>query len=499
MDSYQVQTPMSQTRPSTAGLIELHVYLVPEELWNPKLNKVSVDVIWRFISLGFIRVPPDMRLQALRENLAEFLGEEAIAGKFVFLKCIGSSLAVVKARQEPELKLKAFAPPYARDPELYLLPGGSNEDSTYGGSTVTPEQHHYHTEYSGSDHSATTVIAPTWEKPALQPANENPVLSPPPPQEDHVRRSYIWNRKGRDIVPISNQMQYHVQIDNSVLPPIDLGKISIAPDKRSVAANYDDAKKLSGRNTTGDSGIDHSLPEVATDRSHHKRHERYLAANTTISQLRNKDGQFGGASFRPPAEPTHYKPPPTPPLLPDFPTMMPPKPQKPSHDETILEQLNRERAERVQLEKLREELIKRTKALLEQQKLRRQQARDSWKKKYFETKKVTSSLEETLNKLKKDLEVYYQKLIGQLAARDSKKRAKHPTLAANSKNSLIMKITTKQHELDELKRRLENARIKLLIEIKMRKQASLDLDVLKAELAQKKAQSGLTSPAMYSA
>ncbi|XP_018417354.1 PREDICTED: spermatogenesis-associated protein 1 [Nanorana parkeri] len=469
MDSYQVQTPMSQTRPSTAGLIELHAYLVPEELWNPKLNKVSIDVIWRFVSLGFIRVPPDMRLRTLRENLAELLGEDVVTDKFVFLKCVGSSLALVKARQEPELKLKAFAPPYAREPELYLLPGASNEDSTYG-STVTPDQHHYHTEYTGSDHSVTTVTAPTWDKPALQPA-ENTVTSPPPPQEDHVRRSYIWNRKGREIVPISNQMQYNVQIDNSILPPIDLGKISNAPNKRSEAANYDDTKKLSGRNTTGDSGIEHSLLRGETDRSHRK---------------------------RPQAEPTHYKPPPSPPLLPDFPTIEPPKSQMPARDGTVLEQLNRERAERIQLEKLREELIKRTKALLEQQKLRRQRARDSWKKKYFETKKVTSALEETLNKLKKDLEVYYQKLLGQLAARDSKKRAKHPTLAADSKNSIIMKITTKQHDLDELKRKLENARIKLLIEIKMRKQASLDLDVLKAELAQKKAQSGLSNPPLYS-
>ncbi|XP_072275671.1 spermatogenesis-associated protein 1 isoform X2 [Pyxicephalus adspersus] len=496
MDSYQVQTPMSQTRPSTAGLIELHVYLVPEELWNPKLNKVSIDVIYRFISLGFIRVPPDMRLRTLRENLAEFLGEDALADKFVFLKYVGSSLAVVKARQETELKLKAFAPPYAREPELYLLPGGSNEDSTYG-STVTPDQHHHHTEYSGSERSETTVIAPTWDKPAPQPASENNVTAPQLPQEDNLRKSYIWNKKGRESVPISNLMQYHSQIDNNVLPPIDLGKISNSLNKASNAA-ISDTKKLSSRNMTGDSGIEHSVLGAETDRSYYKRQERYIAADPAHGQSRNKDGQFGGTSFRPLAEPTHYRPPPSPPLLPDFPTIEPPKPQVPTHDETVLEQLNRVRAERIQLEKVREELVKKTKVLLEQQKLRRQQARDSWKKKYFETKKVTSNLEETLNKLKKDLEGYYQKLLGQLAARDSKKRAKHPTLAANSKNSIIMKITTKQHEVDELKRKLENARIKLLIEIKMRKQASLDLDVLKAELAQKKSQSGISSPPMYS-
>lgn len=41
--------------------------------------------------------------------------------------------------------------------------------------------------------------------------------------------------------------------------------------------------------------------------------------------------QFGGTSFRPVAEPTHYNPPPSPPLLPDFPTIEQLQPQIPAH------------------------------------------------------------------------------------------------------------------------------------------------------------------------
>ncbi|KAM9323737.1 spermatogenesis-associated protein 1-like [Gastrophryne carolinensis] len=490
-------TPMSQTRPSTAGLIELHVYLVPEELWNPKLNKVSTDVIWRFISLGFIRAQPDMKLQTLREHLSDFLGEDAVMGKFVFLKGVGSSLAVVKARQEPELKLKAFAPPYAREPELYLLPGGHNEGSTYG-STVTPDQNHFHTDFSGSDLSTATVTAPTWEQPLIQPkAESETVTSPKAPQEENVRQSYIWNRKGQEIVPLSNQIHYNVQTDNIGLPLFSPEKIYDVSNKQTDVANTADPTKSSERNTTGDSGIEHSLLGADTGRLPIKRQERHAAARPANREPRNKEDKFGGASFRPVPEPAHYQPPPSPPVLPDFPTIKSPGPQISARDKTILEQLNQVREERIQLEKSREELIKRTKSLLEQHKLKRQQARDSWKKKYFETKKVTPSLEETVQKLKSDLEVYYQKLLTQLAARDSKKLTKHPTLAANSKNSVIMTITTKQHELDQLKRKLENARIKLLIEMKMRKQASADLNVLKAELAQKKAQSGLSNLPVY--
>ncbi|XP_044156991.1 LOW QUALITY PROTEIN: spermatogenesis-associated protein 1 [Bufo gargarizans] len=494
MDSGQVQTPMTETRPSTAGLIELHVYLVPEDLWNPKLNKVSLDVIWRFISLGFIRAPPDMKLRMLRDSLAEFLGEDAVTDKFVFLKCVGSSLAVVKSRQEYELKLKSFAPPYAREPELYLLPGFSNDGSTYG-STVTPDQHQFQTEYSASEKSEARVDAINEGKITIQPINENnPTVSQPVQDEG---RSYLWNKKRPHIVPLTHQMQYQVQIDDSSILPLVNGNVSNV-SKKSEVVSSEDTKKLSGRNPTGDSGIAESLLGVESEHSQWKRPEKPVKENPANRKSRDQNHQFGDTSFRHLAEPAHYQPPPSPPLLPDFPTIESPKSQIPSHDEAIVQQLNIIKEERIQLEKFREELIKRIKYLLEQHKLRRQQARDSWKKKYFETKKETSALEERLNKLKSEMDTYYQRILTQLAARDSKKRAKHPTLAANSKVSIS--ITTKHHELDQLKRKVDNARIKLVVEIKMRKQASSDLNVLKAELAQKKAQAGLSSPrSLYAA
>lgn len=45
-------------------------------------------------------------------------------------------------------------------------------------------------------------------------------------------------------------------------------------------------------------------------------------------------------------------------------------------------------------------------------------ARDGWKKKYFETKKDTVPLEEKLRGLQQQLEVFYNKLLQQLQARD---------------------------------------------------------------------------------
>ncbi|XP_071983582.1 spermatogenesis-associated protein 1 [Engystomops pustulosus] len=480
MDSDKVQTPMTETRPSTAGLIELHVYLVPEDLWNPGLNKVSIDVISRFISLGFIRVPTDMKLRALRDSLVEFLGEYAITDKFVFLKSVGSSLAVVKSRQEYDLKMKAFAPPYAREPELYLLPGINNEGSIYStitSSTITTDEASEPSEVRGDTVPETTI------QPITVDIATNATVSQPVQDEG---RSFIWNKKRQNIVPVTSHIQDQDQMrHSSIFPPVN-GNLSDVPSRKSQVISPEDGKKISGRNPTGDSGIADSLHGVEAAPSPRKRKEKPVRETPTNRESRGQ--------IRDVTKPNHYQPPPPPPLLPDLPTIISPRPHIALHDETILEQLNIVKEERIQLEKSREELIKRIKFLLEQHKLRRQQARDSWKKKYFETKKETSLLEERLNKLKNEMDAYYQRLLKQLAARDSKKHAKHPTLAANSKNSLIMKITTKQQEFDQLKHKLDNARIKLVIEIKMRKQASSDLNVLKAELAQKKAQAGLSHP-----
>uniref|UniRef100_I3N3D4 Spermatogenesis-associated protein 1 C-terminal domain-containing protein n=1 Tax=Ictidomys tridecemlineatus TaxID=43179 RepID=I3N3D4_ICTTR len=110
---------------------------------------------------------------------------------------------------------------------------------------------------------------------------------------------------------------------------------------------------------------------------------------------------------------------------------------------------------------------------------------DGWKKKYLETKKVTASLEEVLTKLRDDLELYYKKLLMQLEAREIKMRPKNLANITDSKNNLIIQITEVQHAIDQLKRKLDTDKMKLIIEVKMRKQAASDLRTLKAEMAQK--------------
>ncbi|CAJ0958957.1 unnamed protein product [Ranitomeya imitator] len=298
----QIHTPMNQTRPSTAGTID---------------------------SMG---PPPDIKLRTLRENLAEFLGDDSVTDKFVFLKCVGSSLAVVKLRQEYDLKLKSFAPPYAREPELYLLPGDLYEGSVYA-STVSPEQRHFQAEYSSSEQSEARADAIIDERTTVQPIPENDPAAPRPPQDGG--RSFIWNKKRGDVVPATSQIQIKfrwraalsylcstgkhrvtkrgpalsnpmftlvtgivgrwravcvtaLQRPNSDAAAID---IVVGNIKQSEIVGSEDGKILSGRNPTGDSGIAHSLLGAELDRSQHKRQETFIQENPANRGSRDERNQ----------------------------------------------------------------------------------------------------------------------------------------------------------------------------------------------------------------
>ncbi|XP_075394891.1 spermatogenesis-associated protein 1 [Tenrec ecaudatus] len=390
------------------------------------------------------RVSPQLTLQALREHLGEFLGEEAVAEKFLFLKCIGNNLAVVKAKQESELKLKSFAPPYALQPELYLLPIMDHLGNIYSasstvtldgeqtGNTVTGENGTAHRPFSvilskeNSGRDSQLLANPLKELLKTSPAaGEKPV-----PQESQPG----GGRRRHTELPGPSQCSH-----NDYCSP---GK------SQSPWESEDDIANVS------------------------RRKDNQIVANECVALPDSIDFP----SF--PCQPALSS------GVTDISSLQ-------CEREKILEQLKQVREERRYLEKIREQLMKRVEKLLEQSKLKQCNAGESWKKKYLETKKVTSSLEEVLTKLREDLELYYKKLLMQLEAREIKMRPKNLANITDSKNYLIIQITEVQHAIDQLKRKLDTDKMKLIIEVKMRKQAVSDLRTLKAELAQKKMSTSL--------
>ncbi|VFV27600.1 Hypothetical predicted protein [Lynx pardinus] len=427
---------LSPSRPSSSELVELHVFYVPEGSWNYKLNTISIEVVNKFISAGFIRVSPHLTLQALRERLGEFLGEDAVAEKFLFLKCIGNNLAVVKAKQESELKLKSFVPPYALQPELYLLPIMDHLGNIYSASTVSLDERQTNTGVAEADGIIHRPVSVTLVK-------EEPGTDP----------SFLVNTL----------------------------KELLNKNREEAGGKATPKGSQTGKNQIGNSEVPGSSEESNSDLRNKKSNWKdmwrdYLTGFHVCLQIGKKECI-------------------TLPDLIDFPSL----PCQPAlspvitdisllqiEREKIIEQLKQVKKERRYLERIREELIKKVEKLFEQSKLKQCHACDDWKKKYFETKKITASLEEVLTKLREDLELYYKKLLMQLEARDIKMRPKNLANITDSKNYLIIQITEVQHAIDQLKRKLDTDKMKLIMEAKVRKQAVSDLRMLKTELAQKK-------------
>ncbi|KAM6327272.1 LOW QUALITY PROTEIN: spermatogenesis-associated protein 1 [Podargus strigoides] len=473
---------LSQMRPRTSQLVELHVFYVPEEMWNFKLNTGPVALTSKFISAGFIRVSPHITLRTLREKLRGYLGGVAVPDKFKFLKCIGKKLAVVKANQEAELEVKSFAPPYALYPELYLLPGVEYFEDVYQLSSSTQQRHHFNAEANRFGHGSTSQQKPEKSKQFLESRQSSQLEN----QEVHSPEEQVEKE------PVPALHTEHKQDHNK---RIQEKQIQFREKGHSNPADWESGKsdmvlQTSQQNHLSQDQKEHNTPKwndkakgtaltlCVNHRDEQGQNNQHPQITLNIKKADENEQNHLTCLKKCILPPSHL-------FWHSNPAQVP---AIQAAKNKMVEQLQQAKKDRRHMEKTREELIKKAKGLLEQNKLRRYHVREQWKKKYFETKKATVSLEDALNKLLQDLELYHQKLLLQLEARNSRKR---PNNMTNSKNYTIIRIATVQHELDQLRRKLDHTKMKLVIEIKMRKQAASDLRALRAELTQKKIHSAL--------
>ncbi|KAM9797412.1 spermatogenesis-associated protein 1 isoform 1-T1 [Syngnathus typhle] len=489
----------SDKRPISCKFVELHVLYVPDDQWNVKLNKVPSEATESFISAGFIRVYPEVTLKALRSELGELLGTDRNVDKFSFLKCVGRSLAMVKSKQEKDIKAKTFAPPYAAQPELYLLPTVENQ-SSLSSHLLSPDTS------SSSPDPPTYYPHKTWGSPA---ETKEPVKFPHIPQSSHqlVPSSSLEEEGEHDEVQgysssegehggkeEGNKIEWHEtgerdkrKSNNQVQSKGGLAQVKEHPQEEEPTCRK---KKLhqQGSRAAKDSGAVESVEDGDSDRHLGKSRDLF-----TFQSFRSKTTSGVAESPVVLSRPIRCTSPP--PGL-DL-TMTTQKPiisaVIPSNREELIEEIKLVKEERKQLEWKRQELLRKGKDLLAQNRHRRNQARDSWKKKYFDTKKATGPLEDALRNVRQELETFYDKILQQLHARDRSKAQKQGQ--ASEKNELIIQILTETHDIDNLKRMVEDAKMKLVTGIKLRKQAATELRALKVELAQKKSQSVRQRPA----
>ncbi|XP_033101233.1 uncharacterized protein LOC117104480 isoform X2 [Anneissia japonica] len=175
------------------------------------------------------------------------------------------------------------------------------------------------------------------------------------------------------------------------------------------------------------------------------------------------------------------------------------QPNKNKDCNQLLLDLEEMREQRLAIEQRREDLVRKAKTLQSRTQDRRNKApfgregkdgsltRDYWKKQYFEEKKLTNPLEDHINKLRQQVEQAHRKLITMMEGRMQAKK-----IPPSQKNNHKINIAKSQHDLEDLRRRVENAKMRLTSEMKLRNQAEKELRNLKNELTQKKIHVTLT-------
>ncbi|KAG8192133.1 hypothetical protein JTE90_027779 [Oedothorax gibbosus] len=118
-------------RPPSEQLVELHLYLVPKDKWLEKRKLAKIQAVDHTISVGFVRVLPQTLLSELRKEMDRQLGIESVPEHYVFLRSVGRNFTQVRPKQEMEMKVKNYLPPFAPEPELYLKEGTYTGPNTW--------------------------------------------------------------------------------------------------------------------------------------------------------------------------------------------------------------------------------------------------------------------------------------------------------------------------------------------------------------------------------
>ncbi|KAK2874026.1 hypothetical protein QQF64_004048 [Cirrhinus molitorella] len=462
-------TGFTSKRTEITERVELHVFYVPDDQFDRRLNKVSAEAVDTFISAGFIRVDSDVSLSDLRSDLGTFLGLDRIADRYVFLKCVGRSLALVKFRQEGELTVKSFTPPFAPFPELYLLPVGENESGLCS-SSLTPD-----TLISHTDHRSHDLPRPTCAPGKIKEPIKFPSISKGPQQsvpmqdaEDESDEHTGFSDTPHLTHSSQDQMEpIHKQYDRHLAKQEGFSQVEM-----DTAAKKKHCFKRKNRNSGATESFEdsHGLARkfsssLTLKSSEEKTDDVILMSRPTSPLPAERSSPLSVCSLELYTQQTTSK-------------------------NELIEEIKLLKEQRKKLEHTRQELLKKGKELLALNRHRRNQARDRWKRQYFDTKKTTILLEDTLKSVRLELHTFYSKMLQQLQARDGAKRRTQAKKQSSTKlkNELIIQIMTESSEIDNLRKNVDDARMKLTTEMKLRKQAATELRALRAELMQKRAQ-----------
>ncbi|XP_013390050.1 spermatogenesis-associated protein 1 isoform X2 [Lingula anatina] len=534
-------------RSPSEQLVDLHVYVMPPDLWRENKNNAVNEVISEMSSAGFIRVHPQQKIYELRSEIEVQLGGNNVPKEYVFLKSVGRCLTRVRPKQEVELKAKNFVPPQAYLPEIFVLEATPELRELFKNDSPRTVTNHR----SPGSSQQSPYFQRTQNGYNAREMSYNDTAKYDGNTYGHGRRGHSFETAENGLYPGHSQRQGAIsshatqtEHDAHITGKDGRGKgHSQSPDTRSANTHT----------TNGDSGIADGTPD---------REFRRDRTRDTLDRRKNDSGHGGGSHLDGTSEGTRedrqkQEDPShgwveeerrrleskerhrlerkggdsqeqgseeeawsqdnaegldsgSPNSLSRFPSPPPltlesinsadsnlresssARERRQQEKEKLLAELEVAREERKEVERKREELVKKAKQLQHKTNNRRNQARDIWKKKYFEEKKKTPPLEDQCNKLRHEIEVLHRRLMSQLeGTKDARHDGKAPGLPSQ-KNNYKIQATRLHHETEELRRKVENAKMKLTAEMKLRNQAETELRALRAELTQKKINVTLT-------
>ncbi|XP_076462311.1 uncharacterized protein LOC143294738 isoform X4 [Babylonia areolata] len=502
-------------------LCDLHVYKVPLDLWRAPLNNMLNQSVTETVSLGIIRVPPDLHLFDIRVEIEKQL-EELAPKDYVFLRSVGRSITRVKPRQEYEWTAKHFLPPKHYAPELYILEAppelrealAISERSSQplspasvhqGGSPATRGYRDPYGRYtfrqgypdrSGSPRSPSPHRkgggggkTQREEREAAYTNNTNEDsgvagMSPDTSQQYSKHRDPYYrtaNSKSRGRYDDEEEEKRRVrELDD---------RDRWANDEHERRRREEEEREREEARRRKEEEEERRRREEEERRREEEEERRKREEEEEEERRRRQEEEEDRLKVSSDEELNRFSSPP--PRRSSSADLDGPRDsesaqeQRKEEQRKLLEELQEARDSRHSTEREREELVKKAKTLQSKTQNRRNLARDVWKKRYFEEKKRTPPLEDQTNRLRDELDALHRKLMNVLEG-PKEKNLKTGDNRPSQKNNYIIQCTRLQHNIDDLKRRVENAKMKLTAEMKLRNQADAEVRVLRGDLTKEK-------------
>ncbi|CAF0830695.1 unnamed protein product [Brachionus calyciflorus] len=486
LSSYrQANNQEFENRPDSSKLVDLHVYILPRNFWKTKQKLAYNETILESVSAGFIRVTRDLLLRDLRNDIKKQCSGEDVPKDYVFLKSVGRALTRVKSNQENELKVKHFLPPQTIGPEVFLLE--VDQEISYDllkKFDLNPPIDF--SNYLNHEQSLQNMTRPETK-------NSIPNINLKTPRDNYnddldlivtnrgrestlnYDRSREYEKMREEQERLRNRQIYLEQMRKRQLDlmknnqPEPLKKSNEYPQDEDYLIPHksnhsvikeDDERELKEKSAL----IIQSAYRGYKDRERVRRLKREKALSiiedTSETASENNDVDIF---------------------------------QIENSVENMREKIKKTKQRRIELETLRSDLLKHLKTVHNRITVRRKEARDLWKKRYFLEKKKTPELEEKNNYLLNEIQNLHQKMFASL---ESDNNNNIYNVNNNNRNSSMVNIKStdpkigwlESQKLEEeiylLKRQIDQIKLKLATDMKLRIQAEAESKALKSELLQ---------------